>query len=144
MQGSVFSRIMPTMSEEHTTNESSSPAPEAPENGNLPGTPAKEDCTMAMLAHLLGIFISFIGPLLIWLIKKDSSAFVNDQGKEALNFQITIAIVYIIGSITAFIIIGCIIIPLAMVANIVFCIIAALAANKGQMYRYPFAIRLIK
>ena len=55
-----------------------------------------DERTMGMLAHILGGVTNFLGPLIIWLIKKDESPFVNDQGKEALNFQITIAIGYVV------------------------------------------------
>lgn len=99
---------------------------------------------MAMLAHLLGIFTGFLGPLIIWLIKKDQSAFVNDQGKEALNFQITFVIAYIACGLLTFVLIGCFLMPIVVICNIVFCIMGAMAANKGQNYRYPFALRLIK
>lgn len=104
----------------------------------------KDDNNMAMLAHLLGIFTGFIGALVIWLIKKDDSPFVEDQGKEALNFQITVVLVYLIGGVTSCIVVGLIILPAAWIANLVLCIMGAVAASKGQAYRYPFAIRLIK
>jgi len=58
----------------------------------LPAEIKQEDKTMAMLCHLLGILTAFLGPLIIWLVKKDQSPFVDDQGKEALNFQITLVI----------------------------------------------------
>src|SRR5689334_1430002 len=57
-------------------------------------TPTQDDKTMAMLSHLLGIVLGFVGPLIIWLIKKDQSPFVDDQGKESLNFQIMLVIGY--------------------------------------------------
>lgn len=111
-----------------------------------------DEKTMAMLAHLLGAFTSFLGPLIIWLIKKEDSPFVNDQGKEALNFQITVAI----GLFAA----GILNIPLAFIplvgscvggilwlgvgiAGLVYAILGCLEANKGTAYRYPFALRLI-
>ena len=92
----------------------------------------------------------FIGPLVIWMIKKDEMPFVDDQGKEALNFNITIAIIFVgllllsiltlgiglIIAIPAWIIIG--------IAWLVFSIIAAIKANDGVAYRYPFTLRLIK
>ena len=56
----------------------------------------KDDRTFGMLAHLLGAFTSFVGPLVIWMIKKEESPFVDDQGKEALNFQITIGLGYLV------------------------------------------------
>lgn len=117
---------------------------------------------MAMFAHLsalLGGIITagwagsigcFVGPLVIWLVKKDTMPFVDDQGKEALNFNITVAIVFLallllsimtlgIGlviAIPAWIIIG--------IAWLVLTIIASIKANEGVAYRYPFALRLIK
>ena len=101
---------------------------------------------MAMLAHLLGIFTWFVGPLIIWLTQKQISAFVDDQGKEALNFQITIGIIYIIVVLLTCLTLGLgsILAPVIGIVNLVFCILACVAANKGERYRYPFAIRLIK
>jgi hypothetical protein len=107
-------------------------------------TPSKDDCTMAMLAHLLGIVTGFLGALIIWLIKKDQSAFVDDQGKEALNFQITMFIAWIACSALSLILIGLLLVPVLLIANLVLCIMGGLAANKGEKYRYPVAIRLIK
>ena len=122
--------------------ESATTPPEAPEMGEI----TSDDRTMAMLAHLLGIVTWFVGPLIIWLVKKDKSRFVDDQGKEAINFQITIGIAYIIAMIPTCITMGmlaCLTI-LPWVASVVFSIIAGLAANKGEVYRYPVSIRLIK
>ena len=107
-------------------------------------TPSKDDSTMAMLAHLLGIFFGFIPSLVIWLIKKDDSPFVAQEAREALNFQITLIIGYAIAAVLTFILIGALLFPLLYILNLVFCIIAAVAASKGQAYRYPFALRLIK
>lgn len=106
--------------------------------------PTSEDKTMALLAHILGIPTWFIGPLIIYLVKKDASPFVNDQAKEALNFQITIGFLYIASVLTACIMVGGLIAPVAGILNIVFCIIAAVETNKGVAYRYPFILRLVK
>lgn len=102
--------------------------------------------TMALVAHLLGIFTGFIGALIIWLINKDdtSKPFVVDQSKEALNFQITIAIAYIVSSILVVVLIGTLMLAAVWVANLVLCILAAVKANNGEAYRYPFTLRLIK
>ncbi|WP_075677034.1 DUF4870 domain-containing protein [Stenotrophomonas sp. TD3] len=102
--------------------------------------------TMALAAHLLGIFTGFIGALIIWLINKDDAgkAFVTDQAKEALNFQITVTIAMVISIILMIVIIGGILAPIVGVINLVFCIIAAVKANNGEAYRYPFTLRLIK
>ena len=106
--------------------------------------PSKDDKTMAMLAHLLGIFTWFVGPLVIWLIKKDQSPFVDDQGKESLNFQITMGIGWVVGGITSFFCIGFVIIIAVLICTAIFCIMGALKANNGIAYRYPFNIRLVK
>lgn len=112
---------------------------------DAPTAVSSDDRTMAMLAHLLGILTAFIGPLVIWLINKDKpeKAFVNDQAKEALNFQITVTIAYIVASALSVILIGLLLIPVIMIANLVLCILAGLKANEGVAYRYPFALRLI-
>lgn len=117
-------------------------APPPPPAGSAP----QEDRTIALLTHLSGIIVSFIVPLIIWLINKDNpqKSWLTDQSKEALNFQITLLIVYVIGTILTIILIGALINFAAWIACIVFSIIAGVAANKGENYRYPFAIRLIK
>ena len=111
---------------------------------------SEEDKSLAMLCHLLGIFTGFIGPLILWLVKKDSSAFVGHHGREALNFQITLMLVMLgLGSVTVvlmFVVVGILLVPvlfivpiLALVAEI----IAAVAAQKGEWHRYPCCIRLV-
>ena len=107
-------------------------------------TPSTDDRNLAMLAHLLGIVSGFVGALIIWLIKKDQSAFVDEQGKEALNFQITVLIGVVGSWILMFVLIGMLLLPLLLIANLVFCILAAVAVSKGQHYKYPLAIRLLK
>ncbi len=115
-------------------------SPEATEGGS----PSKDARTMAMLAHLLGIVTGFLGPLIIWLIKKDDDAFVDDQGKEALNFQITITIGMLISGALMFICVGFFTALALAIANLVLCIMAGLKANEGVKYRYPLTLRLIK
>ena len=111
-----------------------------------PGGVAQEDKTLAMLTHLSGIILGFIVPLIIWLINKDKAdkGWLNDQAKEALNFQITLLIIYVAGIILSVILIGALINLAAWVACIILSIMAALKANEGATYRYPFALRLIK
>ena len=102
--------------------------------------------TLGMLCHLLAIFTWFLGPLIVWLMKKDSSWFVDDQGKEALNFQITIGIFCIAGCLLAVLTCGVgILFPIAVgVLDVIFCIMATVAASNGERYRYPFALRIIR
>lgn len=99
---------------------------------------------MGMLCHLLGLFTCFIGPLIIWLIKKDEDPFVDNQGKEALNFQITVGIAFIVSGLLAFVCVGVFMGTAVGIADLVFCIVAAAKANSGQAYRYPVSIRFIR
>ncbi|MDP9107847.1 MAG: DUF4870 domain-containing protein, partial [Pseudomonadota bacterium] len=80
----------------------------------------------------------------VWLVKKDSSPYLEQEAAEALNFQLTVMIGYVVAWALTIILIGAVMLPLLYIANIVFCILGALAASKGTGYRYPFAIRLIK
>jgi len=117
--------------------------------------PDQDSKTMGMLAHLLGAFTFWLGPLIIWLIKRETSPFVNDQGKESLNWQINVFIAFFALTILTIAlsimhiawVVGCVfgLIRLAiLIVNLVFAIMGAIAASKGIAYRYPFAIRLIK
>lgn len=81
---------------------------------------------------------------MIWLVFRERSRFVDDQAKEALNFQILLTIVYIVGSILIFAVIGLVIIPIAWLLAVIFGIQGAIAANRGETYRYPFNWRIVK
>lgn len=105
--------------------------------------PNNDDRNIATVTHLGGTIFSFIPGLLVWALKKDESAYIADQAKEALNFQITMLIAQFIAGILVWILIGFILIPLVWLLNIVFCIIAAISSSKGETYRYPFCLRLI-
>ena len=109
-------------------------------------TASSDDRNLAMLTHLSGILLGFIVPLIIWLTNKDKSdkAWLNTQAVEALNFQITIAIAYVACSILTVILIGALLMPVVWLVSLIFSIIAGMAVNKGESYRYPFALRLIK
>ena len=107
-------------------------------------TPSSDDKLWGMLAHLSALLLGFIGPLVIWLVKKNESQFVDDQGKEALNFQITVFIAMMICAVLSIILIGLLLMPIVGIAALVFSIIGGIKANGGEAYRYPFAIRLIK
>jgi uncharacterized Tic20 family protein len=119
------------------------PPPSEPKPGAYQGPPPDKDAiTMGMLCHLLGIFTGFLGPLIIWLIKKDSNPFIDDQGKEALNFQI-VALIATFACLLGFCI-APILIAIVQITRIVFSIIGTVQANKGIAYRYPLTFRLIK
>ena len=140
------------MTDEHTPP---NPEAETPNPGQAPPLPppppsqadsqlSNDSRNMGMLCHLLAIFTGFIGPLIIWLIKKDEDPYVDFHGKQALNFQFTLLIFYIAGAITICITIGFFITLAAVVLHYVFTIIATVAANKGEYYRYPLAIPFFK
>ena len=105
--------------------------------------PGSDDTMMAMLAHLLGLLVSWIGPLIIYLMKKDEAPYVRDQAAEALNFQITMFIGYIVAGVLTFILIGIFLFPIIWIVSLIFHIQAALAANRGENYRYPISIRMV-
>lgn len=107
---------------------------------------AEWERTYAMWTHLLllaGHFIPVVPSLVLWLVKRDQSAFVDDHGKEAVNFQISIAIYIVAGVVLSFICIGIPLIIAAYGLAIVGMILAAVAASRGQYFRYPMCIRLI-
>ncbi|HET8818660.1 MAG TPA: DUF4870 domain-containing protein [Xanthomonadaceae bacterium] len=133
------------------------PAPAGTEGGV-----SADERQWAMFAHLsalLGGLVTagwagsigcFIGPLVIWMMKKDTMPFVDDQAKEALNFNITVAIVFFVLLMLTLFTLGIGILltgPLMVIIGIawlVLVIIAAVKANQGERYRYPLTLRLVK
>jgi len=101
------------------------------------------DRNIAVLTHLGGIFFSVLPGLIVWLLKKDDSPYLGQQAREALNFQITVLLAYMVSYVLVFILIGFALMMLIWVANIVLCIIAAVKTSQGEDYRYPFTLRLI-
>jgi uncharacterized Tic20 family protein len=102
-------------------------------------------CHFAAFAWVLAPMVgNVIGPLIAWQLKKDLDPFVDQQGKEALNFQITVSLALMICSLLAWMLIGFPLMLLVSVAALVLTVIAGVKANEGQAYRYPFAWRLIK
>lgn len=94
-----------------------------------------------LLAPMIG---NVIGPLIVWQLKKDLDPFIDAQGKEALNFQITYSIAMMICGLLAWVLIGFPLMLLVGITALVLTIIAGIKANEGQAYRYPFSWRLIK
>ncbi len=110
----------------------------------------KEQRTWGMVCHLaafVGYVIPFghlIGPLVVWLLKKDKMPFVADQGRESLNFQITMSIGYLIGFVLHLILVGWLVLTALFLINVLFVVMATLATNEGKHYRYPISLRLVK
>jgi uncharacterized Tic20 family protein len=102
-------------------------------------------CHLAALAGYIGLpFGNILGPLIVWLIKKDQYKFVDEQGKESMNFQITITIAAFIAGILCFILVGIPLLILLIIANLVLVIMAGIKANEGVSYKYPYSIKFIK
>ncbi len=104
---------------------------------------SKEERIWGMLCHLAGLAF-FITPLLIWTLKKEKSAFINDQGKEAINFQLSTMIYLLCSSLMLLIIVGVPLMGVLIILDIIFVIVAGVNAFDGKIYRYPFCIRFIK
>jgi len=114
----------------------------------------KDARTWAMSCHLAGLgwlifwLVPFIGgvicPLILWQIKKDEYSFVDEHGKEAVNFQISMLLYWIVAVLLCFVCIGAALVPIVFVLDIVLSIVAAIKAGEGRSYRYPFCIRFIK
>ena len=99
---------------------------------------------LAALLPILPVVGGIIAPLIIWQIKKDEHPFVDDQGREAVNFQISILIYEIVAGLLIFACVGAFLLPAVMIFDIVFLVIAAIKANDGFKYRYPLCISFIK
>ncbi|HEY0268083.1 MAG TPA: DUF4870 domain-containing protein [Methyloradius sp.] len=106
-------------------------------------SPTADEKNLAVLAHIGGALFSFVPSLIIWLLKKDDSAYISVAAREALNFQITLLIAYAISWVLMFILIGFLMAGILWIANIILCILAAVSASKGEQYQYPFTLRLI-
>jgi|LWDU01.1.fsa_nt_gi uncharacterized Tic20 family protein len=113
-------------------------------------TLSKDERMWGMFCHLIafsGYLIplgNLLGPLVIWMIKKDEISFVDDQGKESLNFQLTMFIAFIVSGILTLVLIGFLMLAVLVIYQIVVVIMASIKANDGIRYRYPYTIRFIK
>jgi uncharacterized Tic20 family protein len=109
-------------------------------------TPNSDERILAILSHILAIVpgIGILGPLVIYLVKKDESGFVAANAKESLNFQITIIVGYLISFILLLVIIGVFLFWILGIVNIVLVIVATIKASENRIYRYPFNMRLIR
>lgn len=137
-------------------DESPYQAPAVTQPPVAPAATTSDERNLGMLCHLLGIIagyttgLGFLGPLILWLVKKDSSAFIGHHGKEALNFQLTVMLaIFCLGAaafVLLFIGIGILLIPVIFIVGILALIaeiLACLAASRGEWHRYPCSIRLV-
>jgi uncharacterized Tic20 family protein len=119
--------------------------PQYPAGYTPPQPMSPEDQRLwATLTHIGGIFFNFIAPLVAYLVLRDRGGFVREHTRVALNFHITMGIAYVVGSLTSVFGVGVLIVLAAGIVSLIFSIMAAIAANQGQFYRYPLSIEFIK
>ena len=98
----------------------------------------------AAAAHLIPLIgLGFIAPLIVWLIKRDEDAFVEEHAREALNFQISYLIYMIVSGILILLLIGILLLIVVGLGGFILMIVAGVKAAGGQQYRYPFIIRFV-
>ncbi|MEH7014362.1 DUF4870 domain-containing protein [Neobacillus niacini] len=103
-----------------------------------------EERMLAAILYVVSLFFPIIGPLVIWLIKKDESSFINYHGREYFNFFISYTIYSVISGILIFLIVGIFLLWILGIMALVFTIIAAVKAYEGNEYRFPLIFRVIK
>lgn len=120
-------------------------------DNNIEPPVMRQDRTLDAVCHFLALvgyigipFGNILGPLILWVIKKDELPSVNEHGKESINFQISMTIYAIVAGLTIFVFIGFLLLPAVLVINLVLVIIAGVKAANGEFYRYPLSIRFIK
>lgn len=102
-------------------------------------------CHLSALVGLLGNGVGFLlGPLVVWLVKKNDDPFIDEQGKEAVNFQITMLLAALVSAILIVVIIGFFLLFVVAIVATVLPIIGAIKASEGEHFQYPFALRLVK
>ncbi|GAB3187417.1 DUF4870 domain-containing protein [Nesterenkonia suensis] len=129
-------------------------SPQQPAGGPQPpaGDPAPpvqalspaEEQGWGVAVHLGGVFLSWLVPLVVWLVFRERSRLIDDHGKEALNFQITLFIGYMVSIVLMFVFIGILLWIALWICAIIFGIMASIAAYNRRPYRYPISIRFIK
>jgi uncharacterized Tic20 family protein len=114
-------------------------------------TSSRDVRTWNVLCHataLAGFFVPWaghiLGPLIVWLAKRSDSTEIDENGKESLNFQISMLIYNVIAGVLCLVLIGFIILAILHILNLVLVIIASIQTSEGKFYRYPITIRLIK
>ena len=115
--------------------------------------PDKDARTWAMICHLAAlsgfafpvfVFGFLLGPLVVWAVKRDDSPFIDDQGKEVMNFQLTMMIAFFFSFMLIFVLVGFFLVGILCLYEFVMIVVAAIKANEGVQYRYPLTIRFIK
>ena len=119
------------------------------DSDTVPYDVSSEDRTWAIITHasaFAGFFVplgNILGPLLVWAIKKDESQFVDENGKQAINFQITWTILFFVAALSIILVIGILLLPLVALAWFVLVIIAIIRASDDEVYDYPLTLDII-
>jgi uncharacterized Tic20 family protein len=112
--------------------------------GGAGGMTQSDERLWSMLGHLGSILLGFIAPLIVLLVYGQKSPFVRRHAVESLNFQITLLIAYVVSFILIFVLIGILMIFVVWIGSLVLMVMAGLAANRGEDYKYPINWRLVK
>jgi uncharacterized protein len=103
-----------------------------------------EERMLAAILYVVSLFFPIIGPLVVWLLKKDESSFINYHGREYFNFFISYTVYSVVSGILIFLIVGIFLLWILGIMALVFTIIAAVKAYEGNEYRFPLIFRVIK
>lgn len=125
-----------------------SQVPPPPGAGSRPPADA-ESRNWAMAAHLsalivlLGLPLPFVGPLVVWLLRRDTDPYATEHAKEALNFNITATIAFLVASLSIFVLVGFLLLPALGIVWFVLVIIGGVRAANGEVFRYPATLRFV-
>jgi uncharacterized Tic20 family protein len=98
---------------------------------------------MAMLCHVLGVF-GFLGPLIIWLSEREKHRFVDEHGREVMNYQISLLIYGAVAYLSLILLVGFLLAPALMITHIVLIVMGAIRAQRGELWHYPIALTFLK
>jgi uncharacterized Tic20 family protein len=127
------------------------PFPPTPDETSLPpGFPERWERNWAVFCHLSGFgglivpgLGQVLGPLILWLLRRDLSAYVDHHGREALNFQISVTIYALVCGLLVWLLVGFVLLAVLVVFQFVFMVVASVRASQGELYRYPLTLRLV-
>lgn len=113
------------------------------ESGGMQGV-TQDDRNMALLCHILGLLTNVFGPLILWVLMKDKSEFVDFHGKQAINFQITLILAYMASGVLMCVYVGILLAMATFALQVIFAILPAIKAYEGQRYVIPVAIPFLR
>ena len=141
MQTIIFKYFVKEVNGVYMSNNQDIEVIDVNENGEV--LPTSDERLLGMLIYATSFFTTIIGPIIIWLIKREESSFIDYHGKQYFNFVISYFIYSIIAGISIIILVGMILVPVVAVSAFVFTIIAAIKAYNGETYQIPFIIKFL-